>query len=182
MNGRRLWATIGLWLALVASATAQSGDIRVTPVVADGQVSASFTAPAAFTEDTRAVLQSGLLLTFRFTVALRRQDGLWWDPTLREVAVAASVKFDNLTGTYQVSKLVDGHVVWSDRTMEAAQVRTWMTTFDRIPLLTAGGLGLEPNVDYYIHVRMWASPRRTFSLWPWGGDDGAGRADFTNIR
>lgn len=180
MNGRRLTATIGLCLMIAARTAAQGGDIRVTPVVADGQVSASFTAPAAFTEDTRAVLKSGLLLTFRFTVALRRQNGLWLDPTIRDVTVAASVKFDNLTGAYQVSKLVDDHVVWSDRTMDAAKVRAWMTTFDRIPLVAAPAL--EPNADYYIHVRMWASPRRTFSVWPWASDDGAGRADFTNIR
>jgi hypothetical protein len=31
-------------------------------------------------------------------------------------------------------------------------------------------------------VRMRTSPRRTFPLWPWGTDDGTGRADFTFIR
>ena len=76
--------------------------------------------------------------------------------------------------------MVDDHVIWSDRTMDVAQARSWMTTFDRVPL--GEGLGLRPNEEYYIHVRMWTSPRRTFSLWLWRGDDGAGRADFTNIR
>jgi hypothetical protein len=28
-------------------------------------------------------------------------------------------------------------------------------------------------------VRLRASPKRTFSFWPWGGDDSVGRADFT---
>jgi hypothetical protein len=159
---------------------AQAAEIRVTPLVAGGEVSASFVAPAAFTSDAQAVLQSGLLLTFRFTVELRRPMDLWWDRTIRQVTAGSSVKFDTLTGAYHVSRLVDGHIVWSDRTMDLAQAKTWMTTFERVPLVPADGL--EPNVDYYIRVHLRATPRRTFSIWPWAADDGAGRADFTNIR
>jgi hypothetical protein len=177
---RRALAVALIWVTCVTALFAQSGEIRVTPVVADGQLLTSLVQPGAFTEDARAVVQSGLLLTFKFAIALRRPNGLWWDQTLREVAAAASVKFDNLTGSYLVSKSVDDHVVWSDRTMDLAQARAWMTTFERVPLGT--GSSLEPNEEYYVHVRMWATPRRTFSLWPWRGDDGAGRAGFTNIR
>jgi len=180
MTARRTLMAIACWLTGVVTAAGQTTAIRVTPVVADGQVLASFAMPSAFTDDAREVLQSGLLLTFRFTVALRRPNGMWWDQTIRETTAAASVKFDNLTRSYQVSKSLDGHVVWSDRTMDVAQARTWMTTFDRVPV--GGDRALEPNEEYYIQVRMWASPRRTFSLWPWRGDDGTGRADFTNIR
>jgi hypothetical protein len=180
MTGRLLVAVAAAWLSAVVLSARADGDIRVTAVVADGQVFASFTAPTTFTDETREVLKSGLLLTFRFAVTLRRPNGFWWDPTLRDVTVATTVKFDNLTGAYQVSKLVDEHVVWSDRTMDLAQVRAWTTTFERIPLVPSSTL--QPNVDYYIQVRMWASPRRTFPLWPWSGEDGAGRASFTNIR
>jgi hypothetical protein len=90
------------------------------------------------------------------------------------------VKFDNLTGVYQVSKLQDGRVVWSERTKDDAQVRTWMTTFERVSMQP--GVPLEANGDYYVRVRLHASPRRTFSFWPWGRADGSGRADFTFIR
>lgn len=179
MITRRMLMAVACWLCGIAAASAQTA-IRVTPVVADGQILASFAMPGAFTDDAREVMQSGLLLTFRFTVALRRPNGMWWDQTIRETTAAASVKFDNLTRSYQVSKSLDGHIIWSDRTMDLAQARTWMTTFDRVPV--GGDRPLEPNEEYYIQVRMWASPRRTFSLWPWRGDDGTGRADFTNIR
>ena len=179
MRRRAVATAAAVWLSLTVLA-AQAAPIRVTPVVAGGEVSASFVAPGAFTSDAQAVLESGLLLTFRFTVELRRPADLWWDRTIREVTAGSSVKYDTLTGAYHVSRLVDGHVVWSDRTMDLAQARTWMTTFERVPLVSADGL--EPNVDYYIRVFLRASPRRTFSLWPWAADDGAGRADFTNIR
>jgi hypothetical protein len=169
-----------IWLLAAAAPAAQSGDIRVTPLVAGGEVSASFVAPAAFSPDAQAVLQSGLLLTFRFTVELRRPAGLWWDRTIRQLTVGSSVKFDTLTGVYHVSRFIDEHVVWSDRTMDVAQAKAWMITFDRVRLASASEL--ESNVDYYIRVGLRASPRRSFSLWPFGRGDGAGQADFTNIR
>jgi hypothetical protein len=177
---RRALAVATAWVTCASVLLAQAGEIRVTPIVADGQISTSFALPGAFTEDARAVMQSGLLLTFKFAIALRRPNGLWWDQTLREAVAASSMKFDNLTGSYQVSKSVDDHVVWSGRTMDVSEARTWMTTFERVSL--GPGAPLEPNEDYYVQVRMWASPRRTFSVWPWRGDDGAGRAGFTNIR
>jgi len=180
MTARARLMALACWLCGAAVVAAQTSSIRVTPVVADGQVLASFAMPSAFTDDAREVMQSGLLLTFRFTITLRRPNGMWWDQTIGETSAAASVKFDNLTRSYQVSKMVAEHVVWSDRTMDMAQARVWMTTFDRVPI--GEGLTLAPNEEYYIQVRMWASPRRTFSLWPWRGDDGTGRADFTNIR
>jgi hypothetical protein len=94
--------------------------------------------------------------------------------------VAAQVKYDTLTRFYQVTKQTGSTVVWSERTSEDAQVRTWMTTFERVPLDVSEPL--EPNADYYVRVRLHATPKRVFSLWPWGRDDASGRADFTFIR
>jgi hypothetical protein len=79
-----------------------------------------------------------------------------------------------------VSKLESGRVAWSERTHDIAQVRTWMTTFERVPLTSREPL--EPNAEYYVRVRMHATPKRTFSYWPWAGDTASGRADFTFIR
>jgi hypothetical protein len=180
MRSRHVTLGAVTWLLGAAVLVASVGDIRVTPIVADRHVAASFTAPASFTEDARAVLQSGLLLTFTFTVDLRRPSGLWWDRTLGSVTVGSTGKFDNLTSVYQVSKFQDGHVFWSDRTMDLSEARGWMTSFERVPLALDDPL--EPNADYYIHVRLRASPHRAFSLWPWSADDGAGRAEFTNLR
>jgi hypothetical protein len=173
-------AAVG-WLLAAAVVIASTGTIRVTPVIADGRVSASFSAAPLFDDDIRAVVSSGLLLTMTYTVDLKRPSSVWWDHTLTSSVVAASVKFDNLTGVYLVSKSQEGRVTSSERTDDLADVRVWMTTFDRVVL--ADGERLEPNADYYVQVHMRASPRRTFSLWPFfGSDDGEGRADFTFIR
>jgi Domain of unknown function (DUF4390) len=167
---------------LVASLTAAPivDQIRVTPVVGDGIVAASFAAAAAVGPDAREVVHSGLLLQLTFALELKRSSGAWWDRTVSSETVSSSVKFDNLSGIYQVSHIKSGHVTWSDRTRDFSKAREWLTTFERVPL--AKDAQLEPNTEYYIRVRVRATPRRTFSFWPWGSDDGVGRADFTFIR
>jgi hypothetical protein len=81
---------------------------------------------------------------------------------------------------YQVSKLVDDRVVWSKQTKDESDVRAWMTSFEKVALVSR--VPLEPNAEYYVQVKMHASPKRTFSLWPWTGEAASGRAEFTFIR
>jgi len=176
----------GRWIAavtIVAGLVAGiPAPISVRPVVtADGRVLASFAAPSAFTEESRDVMKTGLTLVFTFDVELHRPSTLWFDPTLARTRVASSVKFDTLTTSYQVSKDRDGRVFWSDKASEEAKVREWMTAFDQVALEPSNRL--EPNVEYYVRVRLYTTPRPTVMwFWPWGRDDGSGRTDFTYIR
>lgn len=169
-----------LVLALGALAAPGVADIKVTPVVAAGQVMASFAAPDAFTDDSREVVRSGVPLTFTYLVELRRPSAVWLDRTVGTATVAAKVKFDSLTSIFQVTKEQDGHATWSKSTGKEDEMRSWVTAFDSVPLKPAEPL--EPNADYYVRVRLDAHPRLTFSLWPFGRNDGTGRADFTFIR
>jgi hypothetical protein len=171
----------GPWFVLVlALAVMAPADITVTPLVADGQVAVSFTAPDAFTSDSRQVVKSGVPLTFTYSVELRRPSTFLWDRTLGSATVGASVKLDNLTGVFQVTKQQEGRVTWSKSTADETQMRVWTTAFDRVPLVVSEAL--EQNADYYVRVRLQERPHTRFSLWPWGRDDGSGRADFTFIR
>lgn len=156
------------------------GEIRVTPVVANGHVAVSFAAPGALGAEARELVQSGLLMTLTFVVDLKKPSAAWLDRTVAQVTVSSSVKFDNLTGVYHVSRMREGHVIWSERTREFAEARTHLTAFERVRV--AEDEALQPNADYYIRVRMRASPRRTFPLWPWTPDDASGRAAFTFIH
>jgi hypothetical protein len=180
MTRRTLLSLVALVVGAAAGVRAAAEPIAVTPVVADDRVLASFTTASSFAADAHEIVKSGLLLTFTFTVELRRPSAVWFDRTLASVTVASSVKFDNLTGVYQVSKLVDGHVVWSEQSKHETEVRQWMTSFDNVALIPPGPL--DANGEYYVHVRMHASPKRTFSLWPFSGDTASGRAEFTVIR
>lgn len=176
----RQLTTCGVGAVALFAAPVPAADIRVTPVVADGQVSVSFAAPAAVGPDARELVQSGLLMTLTFVVDLRQPSAAWFDRGLARVTMSSSVKFDNLTGVYHVSRMREGHVTWSDRTNDFVHARAWLTTFERVHLL-ADDL-LQPNAEYYIRVRMHARPRRTFPLWPWASEDGIGQAVFTFIR
>ena len=174
-----LRAGLSLVLALAAAAPGVA-DIKITPVVTAGQVSASFSAPDAFTDDSREVVKSGVPLTFAYLVELRRPSTIWWDRTLGAASVTASVKFDNLTKIYQVTKQQDGRVTASQTTAKEDEMRAWATSFDAVPIQAAEPL--EPNADYYVRVRLDAHPRMHFSLWPFGRIDADGRASFTFIR
>jgi hypothetical protein len=169
-----------LVLALALGVAGESAEIKVTPVVTDGRVSASFAAPGAFNEDSREVVKSGLLLTFTYVVEVRRPSTVWWDRTLGSETVAASVKFDNLTSVYQVTKQQDGRVTWSKSTPKDDEMRTWITVFEDVTVRV--NEKLEPNADYYLRVRLQSHPHLRFSLWPFSREDGAGRAAFTFIR
>jgi hypothetical protein len=182
MTGRPLVFLAAIWLA-AGDTLPPADDVKVTTVVSDRGVLASFVAASAWTTDAREVVKSGLVLTFSFDVELRRPSTIWLDSTLARVRMASSVKFDSLTGTYQLKRLRDGHVVQSAPSDQEPQVRDWMTAFDRVELEPEQPL--EANAEYYVRVRLYASPRRTVSLWsiwPFGHDDGSGRADFTVIR
>lgn len=166
--------------AVMAVAPPAPAEIRVTPVVANGRVAVSFASPAALGADARELVESGLLMTLTFAVDLKAPSAAWFDRTIAHVALSSSVKYDNLTGVYHVSRMREGHVIWSERTNRFADAQTWLTTFERVAV--ADDTLLQPNAEYYIQVRMRSSPRRTFPLWPWTSDDASGRAAFTFIR
>jgi len=179
VTGRR---RLGITVAgvVLSVATLLAADVRVTPLIANGQVLASFTAPDTYSADVREAVQSGLSTSLSYTVELRQSPFTWIDRTLASATVASAIKYDALTATYQVTRMTDGQVMSSERTAKEDDVRKWATEFERVKL--SNGDGLEANGEYYVRVRVRATPHRTFVLWPWGRDDAAGRAEFTYIR
>ena len=159
---------------------AGADEIRVTPLVREGELLVSFSAPDAVTDELREAIKSGLVVTFTYGVELRQRAFLWFDRTLAETEMGASVRYDNLSRTYHVSRMADGQVTWSQTSASEDEIRAWLTGFDRLKLFA--GAALEPNVDYQVHVRARVSPRRAWLLWPWGRHDATGRATFTYIR
>jgi hypothetical protein len=175
-------AVLLLACVLLAPALQAAGveDIRVTPLVREGELLVSFSAPGAVTDELRDAIRSGLVVTFTYGVELRQRAFLWFDRTLAESEMAASVRYDNLSRTYHVSRMTDGRVTWSQTSASEDEIRSWLTGFDRLKLF--GGAALEVNTDYQVHVRARVSPRRAWLLWPWGRHDATGRATFTYLR
>ena len=158
-------------------AAADAPDISVTPISRDGQVVVSFEMTDAFTPEVSDAIQSGLPTTFSYDVELRRNGLL--ERTVASVTISATVRFDNLTRRYQMSRMVDGRLEDARPTEDQAAVRVWMTRFERLPLSATAAL--ETNGEYSVRVRAHTRPHNAWFFWPWSGT-ALGQAKFTFIQ
>ncbi|HXW05300.1 MAG TPA: DUF4390 domain-containing protein [Vicinamibacterales bacterium] len=166
-------------LALLPAADGAAQTIQVTPLAREDRVLVSFKLTDAFTEEVRAAIHSGMTVTFVYDVQLRRSATLWVDRTIGEATVTASVKYDNLTRRYLVTRAQDGRTERAENLDEEETARAWLTEFEKLPLFRSSAL--EPNAEYYLRVRAHTTPRNAAFVWPWGSDI-AGLAKFTFLR
>jgi hypothetical protein len=157
---------------------AQSPDLSVAPIARDGHVLVSFDLTDAFSSDIRDAIQSGLPTTFSYEIELRRETTLF-DRTVASITVDASVRFDNLTRRYQVSRAIDGRVEEARPIEDQSAVQRWLTHFEQVPLLNTAAL--ENDGEYYVRVRAHVRPRNTWFAWPWDRTGVLGHAKFTFI-
>lgn len=167
-------------VVLLAGAGLAASNVRITPVVADGKLLANFSAPSVYSGDVHEAVQSGIAVTITFTAELRRASTLWFDPTLASAEVSSTVKFDTLTGAYQVSKIRAGAVQWVQQTQKEEDMRLWMTEFERVALDDVSVM--DAQGDYYIRVRAKDNLPRRFSLWPFGRAEVSGRVEVAAGR
>jgi hypothetical protein len=155
--------------------------LQVVPLPRDGEVLVSFKLDEALTDDIKAAIQSGLAVKFVYKVDLRRASAVWVDRTIKSAVVMATVKYDNLTRRYSVTRSVDGRIGWADTTQKEDEAWRWLTNdFARLSLFR--GVPLEANAEYYVRVSANASPRNAAFIWPWAADDAVGLAKFTFMK
>jgi hypothetical protein len=162
----------------VAAVRADAQDLSVTPIAREGQVFVSFELSNGFSADVRDAIQSGLPTTFSYDVELRRSSTIL-DRTVAALTIDASVRFDNLTRRYQMSRTIDGRVEDARPTEDQDAVRRWLTHFERVPLSST--MALEANGDYYVRVRARTRPHNGWFIWPWDRAGVLGHAKFTFI-
>jgi len=168
-------------LALLMAGQQGTQTLQVTPLPRDGEVLVSFKLDEALTDDIKAKIQSGLTVRFVYKVELRRSSPAWFDRNIKTAEVGASVKYDNLTRRYSVSRTVDGRIEWADTTQKEEEAWHWLTNdFARLSLFR--GVPLEPNAEYYVKVSANATPRNASFLWPWAAADAVGFAKFTFVK
>jgi hypothetical protein len=171
--------TVALLLATALSAQEQS--LYVAPLARDGQVLVSFKLAQTLTPELKTAIHSGLTVSFVYKVDLKRDSAAWIDRTMASTVVTATVRYDNLTRKYHLSRLFDGRTEDADTTEREDVAWAWVTTqFERLPLFR--GVRLEDNAEYYVRVRAHTSPRNASFVWPWQGDDVVGLAKFTFFR
>ena len=174
----RVFAFAAALLLSASSSLAQT--IQVTPLTRDDRVLVTFRLTDAFNDDVRAAIHSGLIITFIYDVQLRRGAALWIDRTMASATVTASVRYDNLSRRYHVTRRWDGRMERVEVLEREEDVRDWLTSFDKLSLFS--NATLEPNAEYYLRVRARKTPRNASFVWPWQGSDVAGLAKFTFLR
>ncbi|HTI37686.1 MAG TPA: DUF4390 domain-containing protein [Vicinamibacterales bacterium] len=168
-------------MAAAASAFALEQTMQIVPLPRDGELLVSFKLGQPLTDDIRAAIQSGLTIKFVYKVDLRRGASVWFDRTIASAVVTATVKYDTLTRTYHITRMVDGRTDYADTTLDEETAWAALTSdFARMSLFH--GVPLEPNAEYYVRVRANSSPKNSTFIWPWQADDAVGLAKFTFIR
>jgi hypothetical protein len=152
--------------------------IQVTPLARQDRLLVSFRLSDAFNEDVRAAIHSGLTITFVYDVELRRSSTLWLDRTIGEATIMATVRYDNLTRRYYVTRREDGRIERAETVDREETAREWLTAFERLPLFSSAIL--ERNAEYYLRIRAHTMPRNASFVWPWERGI-AGLAKFTFI-
>ena len=175
---RRRLLGIGCAIALLAAgALLRAESLRIVPVASDDKVVVAFELGDAYTSDVRGAISSGLRTTFTYEIELRMVVPIWVDRTIATSVVSTSDQYDNLTRRHRLSRTIDGKVENAAVTEDEGVVRTWLTTFSRLPL--AQTAKLDPNRDYYVTVRADVRPRGT-SLLGWANGI-TGQAKFTFV-
>jgi hypothetical protein len=157
-----------IWFVVVVVASGAiahaAESLRVTPTVRDDKVLVTFELADAYTESVRDAITSGLRTTFTYELELRTIVPAWVDRTIATTSVSATDHYDNLTRKHTLTRSVDGRVEELSVTDDEAIVKTWLTTWSRLPLCDTSKL--DPTRDYY--VRVTARTRSFASLLGWG--------------
>lgn len=170
-----------LVLLAVAVGGASAQTLQVSPLPRDGQILVTFKLEQELTDEIRAAIHSGMIVSFIYKVDLRRGSAVWFDRTLASAVVRATVKFDNLTRRYTLNRTVDGQMERPETTDQEEVAWAWLTSeFNKMPLFRT--VQLETNAEYYVRVRAHTAPRNAPFVWPWQGDDVVGFTKFTLIR
>lgn len=173
--------TAVLLSTLLALAGPADQTLQVAPLPRDGQVLVSFQLQQELTDEVRTTIRSGMAVSFIYKVDLRRGSAVWFDRTLASTVVKATVRYDNLTRRYLLTRTLDGRMERPDTTDSEEVAWKWLTDqFDRLPLFSS--VTLESNGEYYVRVSAHTAPRNAAFVWPWRGDDVVAFTKFTLIR
>jgi hypothetical protein len=168
-------------LSVLAMAPPEGQILQVAPLAREGDVLVSFKLAQEPTDEIRSAIHSGLTDSLVYKVDLRRSSAGWLDRTIASTVVTATVRYDNLTRRYAVTRMIDGRIDRAETMDREESAWAWLTNqFEKMPLFRS--LALEVNGEYYVRVRAHSTPRNMSFVWPWQADDVVGLAKFTFMR
>ncbi len=175
---RNLECGIGL-LACFASTSGAAEIVELVPVLREEGISVSFRVAEAFDEDIEMAIQSGLPVTFRYQVELKRERRFWMNAAVAVRRITTTVTYDNLTKRYGLTREIDGEMDRTEVVADVQAMRRFMTSFDSLPLFELSLM--EPNGQYYLRVKGVMKDKNLFLFIPWDAGTGWAEAHFTYL-
>lgn len=178
MRNVTLPAMVVLGLAVPAiGLTAEIVDLM--PVVRDEGIHVSFRVEHAFTEDIVQAIHSGLEVSFRYNVELKRVRRVWLDEKAARRQIRTTVTYDNLTNRYSLTREIDGEIDATEVVDNSDAMRRFMTEFETLRLFDMSLM--EPNEEYYLRVNGVMRDRNLLLLFPWNVGADWREAHFTYL-
>lgn len=176
----RLELALGTVLLLASSAQRAAGAeiADLQPLVRSNAVFVGFHVSGAFDEDIEHAIATGLEVSFRYNVELKRTRAIWFDSRIARCELRTTVAYDNLTKRYSLTREVDGKIDATEVVADVDAMRRFMTTFDALRVFELSDL--EPNETYYVRVKAVLRERNLLLLIPWdvGTDWKEARFDY----
>lgn len=153
----------GIWrlsacLAVVAlGAVAEAaGTLRIIPLVRDDQVLVSIDLDNGYDDEVRQVINGGVRTTFTYDVELKMIVPAWVDRTIATATVTLTDRYDTLTRTHHLSRMVDGRTVDAKMTEDETVARKWLTSISGLVLCRTSKL--DPHREYYVRINAGVRP------------------------
>lgn len=151
--------------------------VDLVPLIRDEGVGVSFRAQNAFSEDIVRAIETGLEVSFRYNVELKRVRMGWLDEKAAARQIRTSVTYDNLTKRYSLTREIDGEIDSTEVVANADRMRRFMTEFDSLLLFDVSLM--RPNGEYYLRVNGVMEDRNLLLLIPWNVSADWREAHFT---
>ncbi len=174
-------------LALTLTVVALSGNlpawgteiVDLVPVVIGNAIQVSFHLSDAFSEEVERTVASGLPVSFRFTVQLKKVRTPWLNQKIATRTIRTTVTYDNLTERYKLSREIDNEIVATEVLSDPEAMRRFMVTMESLQLFDTSVL--EPNGEYYLRVKGVVRDRNLFLFIPWDVGSAWMKAYFTYL-
>src|SRR6478672_4110138 len=114
-------------VSLLAMSPPDGQILQVAPLARGSEVLVSFKLAQEPTEEIRNAIHSGLTVSLVYKLDLRRSSAGWFDRTIASAVVTASVRYDNLTRKYVVTRAVDGRIDKADSKETEDAAWAWLT-------------------------------------------------------
>ena len=169
---------LALWFVLVGHLPAAAAELLdLSLLVREKKIFVTFRMTDAFNDDIERTIASGLPVSFRYDVQLKRVRAIWLNQRVDTRRITNTVTYDNITERYTLSRDIDGGIVVTDVVAGHNDMMEFMTVIDNLALFDVSNL--EPNADYYLRVKGLVKERNLFLFVPWDQDSGWEKAYFT---